>query len=413
MSVVLHFIAVICALFIVAVIVIVIVKITRAFGAHIPRLGPAAFLSVLGWIQRYLGRMTIILLLILCWMFFPKGCSDELSDEKPDAISTAVENGREIHAIPPIAEDGADGTIVGGQKTVMTNVAPDQINDWMLRSMTGPDEGWNRMRREWTGSIDKHGYLPLPIGPLLQGAMVETRLGGSSLPATPAWWITRQDQEPFQVCGDENRIGTNEVALFLEVRSTSGYSRHPNFGRTVGVNGLECTATVTKLPNDSVLWVGSYSTCMPNSLQVPGVVPFRVDGEEVSWTMRITFIPSEPVAPGAWELKETITVPGFYDTQQPRLWLMPENVTLDNSNPEALKAGMDAVSVFRKELRPLFPARESPTRDSFTVTSAEVRRFWEGNPDEQVERAVVYFQPPTPALVYWEVFFPVADAESK
>ena len=92
---------------------------------------------------------------------------------------------------------------------------------------------------------------------------------------------------------------------------------------------------------------------------------------------------------------------------------MPENVTLDNSNPEALKAGMDAVSVFRKELRPLFPARESPTRDSFTVTSAEVRRFWEGNPDEQVERAVVYFQPPTPALVYWEVFFPVADAESK
>ena len=241
MSVVLHFIAVICALFIVAVIVIVIVKITRAFGAHIPRLGPAAFLSVLGWIQRYLGRMTIILLLILCWMFFPKGCSDELSDEKPDAISTAVENGREIHAIPPIAEDGADGTIVGGPKTVMTNVAPDQINDWMLRSMTGPDEGWNRMRREWTGSIDKHGYLPLPIGPLIPGAKIRTELSGRSLLADPAWRIVNQNQERFQHYGDEGSVDENTAALFFEVRDIGGSPSQPVFGRTLGYSGLVCT----------------------------------------------------------------------------------------------------------------------------------------------------------------------------
>ncbi|KKT92521.1 MAG: hypothetical protein A3I08_00490 [Candidatus Andersenbacteria bacterium RIFCSPLOWO2_02_FULL_46_11] len=409
MSVILHITAVICALFIVSL----LMRMARAFGVLSPGLGQGALSSVLGWTKRHPVLTTVILLSVLSWIFFPKGCSDEPSGNKSSNKTTEMSIGKEAHVVSPTAEDEPKGTIVGGPKEVVSNVSPDRINEWMLKSMAGPETGWNLMRRRWSGEVDKHGYLPLPIGPLLPGVKVEIQLSGRTLPCSPAWKVIRQDHERVQSARGESSIGSDVVALFLEVRDLIGIPQQPIFGERIGFSGLECSATVSKLPSNAGLWVGSYSTCTANSHQAPGLVPFSVDGEGVDWTMRITFIPSEPVAPGAWELKETITVPGFYDTQQPRLWLLHENDILDNSSPEALKESMDTMCVFRKELRPLFPAKESPTRDSFTITSTEVRRFWERNPEKQVELAEVHFQPPTQALVYWEMFFPVADAESE
>lgn len=403
MSVILHIIAVICALFI----VIMLVIIARALGMYIPRQGQEVLSSVLGWAKRHSILTIIILLLVLNWIFFPKGCSDEPSGEKSSDITTKIKTGKEARVVSPTAEDEPKGTIVGGPKKVVTNVSPDRINEWMLRSMTGGEGGWNLMRRKWTGSIDKQGYLPLPVGPLVTGAKVETRLSGRNLPATPAWKIINQNQDRFQRCGDQGVVNDDTHTLFLEVRAFGGIPSQPVIGRKTGFSGLLCTAAVTHLPDNVGMWIGSYSTCTAESLQKPGPAPFKIDGEQVSWTMRLTIIPSAPVAPGAQELKETISPIGFYDIQRPMLWLLPESTVIDESSPEATKASLDEGCVFKKELTPPFNKRESPTRDSFEVTSDEVRRAWQKEPGKEVEWALVNFKPPTNSLVYWEMYFPV------
>lgn len=412
MSVILHITAVIGALIIVSV----LMRLARAFGAQSPGRGQGTLSSVPGWTKRHPVLTTAILLLVLSWIFFPKGCSDEPSGEKSSDITTKMKIGKEAHVVSPTAEDEPKGTIVGGPKKVVTNVAPDRINEWMLRSMTGGEGGWNLMRQQWSGSIDKYGYLPIPVGPVVQGAEITlSPLKESGLMDDYKLDFVNQNHD-VQVLyrfresyPGENVVSRDTTSLFLVVLPTSRFetSLQEVIGRDVVSGKYDFSVSIAKLPPDVGLWIGSYSTCSAESRQKPGPVPLEIDGEKVSWTMRITFIPSEPVAPGAQELKETISPPGFYDTQRPMLWLLPESAVIDESSPEATKASLDGSCVFSKELTPPFNMRGSPTRDSFTITSDEVRRAWQKEPGKEVEWALVNFKPPTDSLVYWEMFFPV------
>jgi hypothetical protein len=418
MSVILDITAVICALFIVSV----LMRMARAFGVLSPGLGQGALSSVPGWTKRHPVLTTVILLSVLSWIFFPKGCSDEPSGEKSSGNTTGMNTGKEAPVVSPTAEAEPKGTIVGGPKKIVSKVSADRINEWMLQSMEGSEGGWNLMRRQWTGSIDKYGYLPIPVGPVVPGAEVTLsplKVSGLNVDYKLDSVNQNNDVQVLHLFREsypgENVVSRDTMALFLVVLPDGIFttSLKEVMGQKVVSGKYDFSVSISKLPSDVGLWIGSYSTCTAESHQKPGKVPFKVDGENVSWSMRLTIIPSEPVAAGAQELKETISTPGFYDLNHPQVWLMPESAVIDESSPEATKVSLDASCVFSKELTPPFNMRESPTRDSFTISSDEVRRAWQKDPGKEVEWAIVHFKPPADSLVYWEMFFPVAEEDSK
>jgi hypothetical protein len=308
--------------------------------------------------------------------------------------------------VPPTVDHHPAEAEKEEEKEVVINVSPDTIMQWMLERIASPEGGWTLMERTCTQAVNRQGYLPLPVGPLLPGATIEVELGGTLLPGLPSWKVVNQHGDPVVRLREKEGITTEDtVALFLEAHEDPPRSRSPLFGRDVGYPGLTCTATVTPSSN-STLWVGLYGSFPQLSLQVPGRIPMRINGEDVTWTMRVTFLPYYPVASGAQELKETASPPGFYDTQQPKLWLLPDESVIES--PEKAREELEAKSIFGKILKPRFLDRDSPTRDSFEITSVEVRRLWK----KEAETATVFLQPVMDSLIYWEIFFPVSDGKT-
>lgn len=386
-------------------------------NSNILNFGTQGAKAVTGWINSH-RWMTVILLLLLIF-FLPLPWSCEREERTPDSTSLAPSAPPAV--IPPVIDRPAEaeptGTIIGGSKVVVSNVSPTVVEDWMLQNMAGQTQGWELLKLVHEGTITRYGTYLLPISPAcfprgeiqctlqrfggghgyLWNAVI-VRQGGKSIvrmsdraqviaitPEMGSVFVGCQDRTPYRGVGQEN------VAPFdyrIEI--------HP--GPNVG------------------LWVGSQKRMMDYpSLATPGLLPLRLAGsdskeESVGWVMHLTMLPYEQVIPGEDIVKDTISPPGFYQLYGYQLFLLPSDAPVidEMAAYDEKVAVIKNAAVFTKVLRPSPQERESLKRDSFQVSSEEVRETWRLNSIKEPAYVRVYLEVRTPTVARWEVTFPLA-----